>query len=149
MTQFRPAAFDDIPFITNLLAEFYAKQGTASYGIPFDAQSTLLTVERVVRHGICLVGPTSCAGAMLMPFPYNHNVVTAHVMFWYFKRAREIKIFETLIACCLKARATHVSASSHSPRHIIGRLYEKWELRPVEGLHMGPLINVALQPQQG
>lgn len=143
---FRHATFDDIPRVTMLLEEFYARH-EYRYGVRFNSSSAVVTVERMIRHGVCLVGPSSCAGAMIADFPYNFEAKVANVMFWYFRRPREIKIFEALLAACRRAGAMYISASSHAPSHAIGRLYQRWGMQPVEGLHMGPLINVAIKPE--
>jgi hypothetical protein len=140
---FRTAEFDDVPRITALLSEFYAKHAD-KYGIPFDNASSLSTVEKIVRHGVCLVGDTSCAGALIVPFPYNFGANLANVMFWYFQQAREVRIFDALVAACRKAGATHITASSHYPENTIARLYDGWGMSPVESLHCGSLLQVGL-----
>lgn len=129
---FRPAVFSDAPFIVDLLAEFYAKQGHI-YGIPFDQRSTVRLVIRVLKQGICLVGKSSVAGAMLVPFPYNDRFKVAHVSFWYFRSAREIRIFERLMALCREAGATHLKATSHGA---ITKHYAKLGLTFCEGAHL-------------
>jgi hypothetical protein len=136
---FREATFDDIPRIVDLLQEFYWNKG-AIYGIPFDAATTMITVEKVVRHGVCIVGPNSCAGAMIVPFPYNHAVMIASVIFWYFKQSRELKIFPTLAGLCRKRGAEHLSVASHFPENTISRYYNNWGFAPAETLHVGSLL---------
>lgn len=131
---FRPANFSDIPFICDMLEEFYAKQGHV-YGIPFDRASTCRTVRRVLASGVCLVGPRSVAGAMIRPSHYNEAALVAMVTFWYFTRAREIKILLALRDACRTAGATHLCAISHPPDHRIARFYKKrLAMKPVEGL---------------
>lgn len=132
---FRPAVISDAPKILDLLREFYGKQG-AIYGIPFCDVTSAITIQHVIRKGICLVGPTSVAGATIQPFPYNDAAQIAHVHFWYFKRAREMRIFETLLTACREAGATHVAAVSHPPNHVIGRHYRKFLLSPCELKHI-------------
>jgi len=132
---FRPAIIPDAPHILELLREFYARQGCV-YGIEFDAVSTEVTVLQVIRQGICLVGPTSVAGATIQPFPYNDAAQIAHVHFWYFKRARELRILEALMRACQLAGATHFAAVSHPPNHVIGRHYRKFLLSPCELKHI-------------
>lgn len=137
MSQFRPATLHDGLFIGRLLKEFYAEKGVSAYGIPYDHASTLRTVQGVIQHGICLVGPSSCAGALLIPFPYNGDVIIAHVAFWYFKNAREMEIFELLMQHCAAAGASHINAASHYPENRIGRHYDKFGLNASESTWLG------------
>lgn len=131
---FRPANHSDIPFITDLLEEFYSKQGHI-YGIAFDRASTVRTVRRVIDTGICLVGPRSVAGGVIRPSHYNEAARVAMVTFWYFTRAREIRIIEAFRNACAEAGATHLSAISHPPDHRIARYYKKWlAMTEVEGV---------------
>lgn len=135
---FRAATLHDAVFIARLLREFYAKAGT-EYGIPFDYESMLISVDDAIRHGICIVGPTSCAAAYLDIFPCNCDYSVANVKFWYFQQHREITIFEELIRLCATAGATFFTGSSHAPDHTIGRHYEKKGMKPVETVYMGPI----------
>ena len=134
-TPFRHAEVSDIPFIVDLLREFYRKQGKI-YGIPFDAPSCIYTVTEILSRGICLVGPSSVAAAMIVPGQFNHSVRFAHVPFWYFRSPREIRILDALIEVCRKAGATHLNVASHYPENRIGRYYEKKGLHPVESLFL-------------
>jgi len=139
--EFRLATASDIPFILELLREFYRKAGAVVFaGIPFDGPSTILTIADVLARGLCLVGPSSCAGAMFYPFAYNHNARIAFVQFWYFKNAREIAIFEALCGACKAAGATHIWAASLAPKHAISRWYQKKGLSECESEHIGQLI---------
>lgn len=128
---FRLATADDVPHVLELLQAFYEKAG-GIYGIPFDRVSTIKTIAHVMGHGICLIGPSSTAGAVVSQFPYNHDARVAHVWFWYFKAAREIRIFEALMEACKEAGATHLSAASLFPDNRIGRFYAKILLHPAE-----------------
>jgi hypothetical protein len=136
MSNFRQARLDDIPKIESLLAEFYAKQGHI-YQVPYDRNSCLRTVTETVLNGVALVGPSSCAAAMILPFPYNSDAHVATVVYWYFKSAREIRILESLRMDCMELGATHFSVASHPPHHRIARHYEKLVLSPVETWSMG------------
>lgn len=126
--RFRPAQSSDVLFMLNLVRDGY-KKNCSVYGIKFDGPSTLLTIANALTRGLCLVGPSSCAGAIITPFPYNHNAQVATVLFWCFKSSREIAIFGELLKHCRDAGATHISASSHFPDNSIGRFYAK------NGLH--------------
>ena len=95
---FRRADIQDVVFIARLLREFYSRVGHI-YRIPFNYESTLSTVDEVVRRGVCLVGPTSCAGATISAFPWNNEAEIACVVFWYFQDKHEIKIFECADGC--------------------------------------------------
>ncbi len=138
--QFRRAVPGDIPFILELLREFYRRaDGERLYGIGFDGPSTILTIADVLAHGLCLVGPSSCAGANFLHFPWNHTALVAHVQFWYFKNAREIAIFEALADACKAAGATHIWASSHAPSHTISKWYARKGLSECESEHIREL----------
>lgn len=143
---FRPATLHDGLFVGRLLKEFYAEKG-GIYGIPYDHASTLRTVQGVIDHGICLVGPTSCAGAILVPFPYNGDVLVAHVVFWYFKNAREIEIFERLMQHCAAAGAVRITAASHYPENRIGPHYSKFGMEASESTWLGR-IDLAKTPAE-
>lgn len=138
--QFRRAVPADIPVLLELLREFYRRaDGERIYGIGFDGCSTILTISNVLARGLCLIGPTSCAGAIFWPFPWNHMALVAHVQFWYFKRAREIAIFEALADACKAAGATHIWASSHAPKHTVARWYARKGLSECESEHIRQL----------
>jgi hypothetical protein len=129
-----------VAFIARLLKEFYAKSEQV-YGIPYDHESMLITVDDTIRHGICLVGPTSCAGAHISLFPSNCEYAMASVKFWYFQNHREIEIFDALAEACRLAGANMIDASSHHPDNVIGRFYAKRGMRPAETLYLGRLEN--------
>ena len=126
--RFRPAQSSDVLFILDLIRDGYKKH-CSIYGIPLDGKSAMFTIANVMALGVCLVGPSSCAGAFLAPFPYNNKAVIAQVAFWYFKSSREIRIFDALCQACKEAGATHINAASHFPNNAIGRHYIK------NGLH--------------
>lgn len=137
---YRPATFNDAVFIARLLREFYSKAGR-SYGIAYDHETTLLVVEDVIRRGVCIVGPTSCAGAMIEPFVNNCNHTLAVVRFWYFQRPREITIFEELMRVCRAFGATEITGASHPPDHVIGRYYHKLGMSEAETVYIGKMEN--------
>jgi hypothetical protein len=124
LRQFRQATANDVAFILELLREFYRKAG-AIYGIPFDGPSTIQTIAQVIARGVCLVGPSSCAGATLAPFIFNHSKVLAETTFWCFRKPSEILIFEALMAQCKAAGATHIGVASLFPNNAIGRYYAR------------------------
>lgn len=128
---FKPATPADIPFIVYLLEEFYGKW-ESTYQIPFVPGDCAKSVETLIQDGICLVGPTSCAGATISPWFSNHSAKVAFTWFWYFQNAREIKIFEALVAACKQAGATHLSGTAHYPEFTILKHYAKLGLKPVE-----------------
>lgn len=128
---FRRATPADIPFILDLLREFYDKAGDI-YQIEFDAPSTIQTIGNVLARGICLVGPSSCAGAIIGRFPYNHAALIAHVPFWYFTKPSGIHIFDALMVECKAAGATHINPSSLYPDNRIARFYSKKGFRSCE-----------------
>lgn len=137
---YRLATLEDVVFIARLIKEFYGKMED-SYKIPYDHESTLITIDETIRRGVCLVGPTSCAGAFINLFPFNCNYAVANVDFWYFRNPREIEIFYALCQECRARGATHISASSHFPKHVIGRFYEKLGMFPAETVYLGDLEN--------
>jgi hypothetical protein len=129
--EFRKAELADVEFIAGLLSEFYAKSGEV-YQIPWDEPSAVQTIENVIRDGVCIVGPSSCAGAMIAPFPFNVKANIASVVFWYFRTPRESSIFDAFAGCCQVAGATHYNPSSHFPMNTIERFYLKRGLEPTE-----------------
>ena len=135
---FREASVSDIPFIVGLLRDFDRKLGPV-YGSRLDDASAVQTLARIIISGICIVGPTSVAGAVLQPWMWNRSVVFAEVAFWTFKNAREILIFDELLRRCKEAGATHVAVQSHFPHHRIARFYAKRQLTPCETSHIKAL----------
>lgn len=121
-----------------MLRQFYAKSGDI-YQIPWDHSSALDTITDVIARGVCLVGERSCAGALLLPFPYNRSVTVAHVVFWHFTRPRELRIFDTLAAACREAGCTHINPSSLWPNEVIGRYYQRRGLRQAETQWLGEI----------
>lgn len=138
MRTFRRATADDVEFVLELLREFHGKAG-GIYGVPFHGPSEILRIARVLADGICLVGPSSCAGALIEPFPSNHKARVAQVHFWYFRHAREIRIFEALMTACRELGATHIAAYTQADRPTIGRWYERFSLKPAEVCYMAEL----------
>lgn len=129
---FRPATYEDAPFISELVGEFYSHVGAVYRGIPYDFETGVAAALAVIKNGICLVGPSSCAGAVLKPFDWNRAFIVAHVAFWYFRSAREMAIFDALAALCRDAGATHVYANSHFPQNNVGRFYASRDFLPAE-----------------
>lgn len=122
--RFRPAQSSDVLFMLNLIRDGYKKH-CSIYGIKFDGASAMFTIANVMARGVCLVGSSSCAGAVIAPFQYNHKAIIAQVMFWNFKAPREIEIFDALSDACKEAGATHINAASHFPNNTISRYYAK------------------------
>lgn len=136
---FRRAQFSDVPFVAALLCEFYNRNDPPE-GISFDWSSVVLWVEETIRLGLCLAGPSSCAGAVVSEFPVNNTAKVAHVRFWYFREAREMPIFRELLEQCFAAGATHVTVARRGDDEI-GRLYGQMGMSPVETEYMGELKN--------
>lgn len=125
---YRPATSDDVPFVVSLLRQFYAKVG-GLYKIDFCERSTREWAQLVADNGILLVGPASCAGAVILPFWLNSRASAAHVEFWYFRSAREITIFDALCEACRRAGATHIFTSGQFQAPAVRRFYQE------KGLH--------------
>lgn len=131
---FRRAVLQDAPFVARLVRELYHQPAIeAAYAIPFDYESTLDTVARVIDRGVCIVGPHSCAGAFISPFPFNHAAKIGYVQFWHF-REKEFAVLKELFEQLKSLGVNHVWAVSHPPAHRIARLYQKLGLRQVEGV---------------
>lgn len=128
----------DVGLVYRLLSEYARNQGQI-YGIPVDPDSVADLIAKLMHRGIFIVGPRSCAAAMINPFPSNHEASVAHCVLWYFKTPREIKIFEELKRLCKEAGATHFSAASHFPDNTMLRYYARLGLRPTETLVMSKL----------
>lgn len=132
---FRRATLPDVPQVARLVREFYVGQNyEVTYGIGFDYESTLRTVTTVIDRGICITSGDACAGAYVLPFPYNHSAKVGYVQFWYFRKPSGIKILSHLFEELKKEGATHVWSVSHPPHHRIARLYQRLGLRQVEGV---------------
>lgn len=135
---FRRATFNDGLAILKRHREFFNKH-CHGYGIPFDDDSAMVTIDHILHGGIILVGPASHAGAVIHECLWNYEARIATVMLWAFTRAREIKILEALMAECKAAGATHIVASSHPPANTIGRYYQRLGLQPCENQFIGKL----------
>ena len=138
LPSFRPAKLSDAGFVLGLVRDFYRKSG-GIYGIPFDSASTFQTINTTIVQGVCLVGPSSTAGAIFNFSPFNHSAVVAQVLFWFFKSAREIRILDEMKRACANAGATHLCCASHFPENRIGRHYERLSMKPIEQWHMTEL----------
>src|SRR5690348_15419961 len=97
--QIRRAVPDDVIRIGHMLRRFYQAHGGV-YGIKYDHGSCLASVLDTVMRGIALIGPKSCAGALLLPFPFNNQAMVAQVLFWYIEGRHELAIFDMLLAEC-------------------------------------------------
>lgn len=128
---FRVAELSDTLFVARLTREFYEKVG-GIYRIPGDYESFVVMADAVIRNGICIVGPTSCAGALMARFPGNQHELVANVLFFYFQQKREITIFYAFLEALRAAGATHIDAASHFPENTIGKFYKKLGLVPTE-----------------
>lgn len=135
---FRLAKLSDSARITRMLRAFYDKSGKI-FGIPWDHVSAMETVWKAMEQGACIVGDHSCAGAIVGQFPYNHSVKIAHVVFWYFTKPREIRIFEALARACHDLGCTHINPSSLWPANTIGRYYERHGLKAAETQWLGEI----------
>jgi len=133
----RTANGDDVIIIAQMLRRFYSSH--SPYGIRYDHASCLQTVLDTIARGVCLVGQKSCAGALLCPFPYNHEAIVAQVVFWYIEHRREISIFDVLVCRCREAGATHINVATVAPKHVGKRFYEVRGLKLAEAQYMGPL----------
>lgn len=145
---YRLATPEDVPAIARRLKRFYAKVGGV-YRIPYDHESCLETVAHTVKDGICVVGPSSCAGARLCPYPFNYRVIVAMVVFWSFARSREIAILDVLMATCQSLGVHAVNVASHFPDHTIGRRYRKKGFYPTETQWLASLKSLAIPGQTG
>ena len=137
----RPATPEDSVKIAQLLRAFYDQSG-GIYGIPYDHASTIRTVLDVIVRGVCLVGHSSCAGAIIAPFPYNVSARVAQVAFWYFVDRKEICIFDQLYEACKQAGATHINATALPPKQTGKRFYQVRGMELAEFQYLGPLTKL-------
>ena len=135
--QIRLAVPDDVIRIGQMLRRFYVAHGEV-YGIKYDHASCLSSVLETIIRGVCLIGPKSCAGALVLPFPFNREALVAQVLFWYVEGGREIAIFDVLLAHCRQAGATHVNVATVAPKHVGKRFYAVRGLKLVEAQYLGP-----------
>ena len=119
-----------------MLRRFYLAHGEV-YAIKYDHASCLSSVLETIMRGVSLVGPKSCAGALILPFPFNREALVANVLYWYVE-GREIAIFDALLAHCREAGATHVNVATVAPRHVGKRFYAVRGLKLVEAQYLGP-----------
>jgi len=143
---FRNASLTDAPRIARMLRRFYAKSGDV-FHIPWDHESVLEMIADVMQKGACLVGDNSCAAAFFFTFPFNKSAKVAYVVFWYFERHREMKIFEALAQACLERGCTHFNPSSLWPANTIGKHYAKRGLRPTETQWLGEIACILGQKE--
>jgi hypothetical protein len=135
-TTFRLATPDDTLFIAALLRRFYKKSGQI-YGIPYSHESCILSVEDTINRGVVMIGEHSCAGALIVPFPFNFNIRVAQVFFWFYEMDREIVVFDALLQECAKRGAAMVNAASLGPNHPGKRFYARRAMALVEAHHLG------------
>lgn len=144
---FRRANFEDVIHVARLLRDFYRRSGSV-YQVPYDHESAISFAAWSIANTVCLVGETSCASAILVPFPYNREAKMAQVSFWYFHRRREMLIFKALAEECAAAGATHINAASlQRPR--ADKFYVSAGMRPAEIQFMGPLNKVLQSLERG
>jgi hypothetical protein len=124
-----------------MLRDFYAKSG-GIFGIPWEHASAMETVWQTMERGVCMVGDHSCAGAIFGGFPYNRSVKVAQVVFWYFTKPREMRIFHELAIACCAGGCTHFNASSLWPLNTVGRYYERHGMRAAETQWLGEITCV-------
>jgi hypothetical protein len=134
----RRAVPEDVIQIGQMLRRFYTQHGEV-YSIKYDHASCLSSVLETIMRGICLIGPKSCAGALILPFPYNREALVAQVLFWYVERGREIAIFDVLMANCRREGATHVNVATVAPKHVGKRFYAVRGLKLAEAQYLGPV----------
>jgi hypothetical protein len=121
-----------------MLRRFYGTHG-GIYGIPYDHGSCLSTILKTIQDGICLVGRNSCAGALLLPFPFNSNAIVAHIPFWYVEKGRQIAIFDVLLRECKRAGAKFVNVAALAPKGTGKRFYAVRGLKLAEFQYIGPV----------
>jgi len=137
--QIKLARPDDVIQIGQMLRRFYQEHGEV-YAIKYDHASCLSTVLKTIVDGVCLLGRASCAGALLLPFPFNREALVAQVVFWYIENRREIAIFDMLLKECQKRGATHVNVATVAPRHVGKRFYAVRGLKLAEAQYLGPIV---------
>lgn len=139
MNNFREATPDDVFHIARLVKRFYHRYG-GHIGIPYDHESTLQLILGALSMGCPVaVGEHSCAAASINPFPFNKTARVATVLFWYFDKPREIGIFDFLAQQCIRAGATHISASATTSAPAARGIYERRGLTYIEQTFIGQL----------
>lgn len=137
--EFRLATHADVIFVAQLVREFYRKSGSV-YGIPFDYESAIRTVEECIDDGICIIGPSSCAGAIITPFPYNRRIRVAQVLFWYFRDPKEVRVFDALWVACIEIGAHRINAATIAPEGVGKNFYQRRGMTLAECHHIGGFI---------
>jgi len=134
---FRLATVKDTLFIAGLLRRFYKRSGSSLYHIPYDHESCVLSIEDTINRGVVMIGPSSCAGALIVPFPFNFNIQVAQIFFWFCEDKREVGVFDALLKECANRGAAVVNAATLAPDHGGKRFYARRNLAPVEVHHLG------------
>jgi hypothetical protein len=133
---FRLATLKDTLFIAGLLRRFYKRDGQI-YNLPYDHESCVQSVENTINRGVVIVGPSSCAGALIAPFEFNFRFLIAQIFFWFFENPRECVIFDALCRECAKRGASMVNAASVGPKHGAKKFYARRGLVFSEAHHLG------------
>lgn len=135
---FRRAEFTDGIFLANCLRQFY-REHEQLHHIPYNHESCLEAVSDILRRGLCVVGPASCAGAYLVSWPFNKSALIAQVFFWWFGARRELGVFDALVNLCRDNGATHVNVASLAPAFAGASFYRKRGLKVIERHFLGQL----------
>ncbi len=135
MSKFRQATPADAAAIAESLVSLYRKLG-GIYGIPYDYRSVMEAVLHTIRHGVCLTGPTACAGGFIDSYVWNRSVQIGNVLFWNYGRPSGVRILQALAAEFQRRGATHIMVASHFPYNRAAHLYRKFGLRQTETMHM-------------
>lgn len=132
----RLAGHQDVVDIARMIRRFYKRDG-GIYGIPYDHDSCMASVSHTIDNGVAVIGPNSCAGALVVPFDYNFRFKIALVYFWYFSAPREFVVFDVLCRECARRGASVVKVASLAPKHGAKKFYARRKLTVIEAHHMG------------
>jgi len=84
-----------------------------------------------------MIGTSSCAGALIVPFPFNFNIQVAQVFFWFCEDKREVGVFDALLKECAKRGASMVNVATLAPDHTGKKFHARRGLALVEAHHFG------------
>ena len=117
-----------------------ARKVSPAVGIPSEVEALVELAETAIRDGICLVGDFACAAGVVKPYITNKSVMVGHIVFWNFTRPSGVGILTAIAEEFRQRGASHITASSHHPKHAAGGLYRRLlGARPAEMDWIAPL----------
>lgn len=142
----RDASPADIPAMLGMAERFIAV-AWARVGVPMDHETceALLTGLMAAEEGILLVNDdcTAMLGAMVHPWHFNANILTATELFWWAepeaKDARALWAMAEAKAEEMGAQTFNMACQHHMRAEALGRLYQARGYEPSEHIYIRTL----------